>query len=272
MATTVNLPLLGATNRNVAVAVIGGGILVSGYMIYKTEKSKKQAAAAAAAAASKSNASGYGYGYGSQTPYGASSGYGYGAYGEFSAYPQEEVYGYGAYGYGYYNPDTGQYYGSGTGSVGTGTAGNTTPATNAQWEQDVASILSGEGYTPQSIQQALGDYLQGNYQNWNAQDQTILNAAIGAAGEPPDPPTANPPGVGTSTSTSGSITVPNVVGQSIDNAGLVLSGAGLKLKVTSPKTRNHSFTYRILTQSPKAGASAASGATVSVTAQKVGKA
>jgi len=278
MADTINIPLLGATNKKVALGVVGAGVAVSAYMIHKQAKAKAAAAAAAAASAAKP---GYGYGYGLSANYGYGAtipyGYGGGAYGEFTPYPVGEAYGYGAYGYGYYNPYTGQYIGPDTTGSSTGSAGGTTPATNAQWEQDAIALLGAQGYSATAVSQALGIFLNGGpYTNWNAQDQTILNAAIGVAGEPPTPPATEPPGVGTSTGngggvTSGDVSVPNVVGQSLDNGGLILEGAGLKMKVTSPKTRNHAYTYKILTQTPKAGASAARGSTVSVTAQKGAK-
>jgi hypothetical protein len=270
MANTVNLPLLGPTSKPVVFASVGAGILVSGYMILRQEKKNKQAAAAAAANASKSSGYGYGYGYGSQVPYGGQSGYGYGAYGEFSPYPQEEVYGYGAYGYGLYNPYTGQYYGAGTTSTGTATEG-TTPATNAQWEQDAIAILSGQGYTATAIENALGIYLNdGPYTSWNAQDQTILNAAIGAAGEPPDPPASEPPGVGTSTgssgggggtgTTGGNVKVPNVEGQRVDQATSAITSAGLRYRLSG--TRKPNVAYYVNSQTPGAGKSVASGSYV----------
>jgi hypothetical protein len=272
MADTFNVPLLGPTNKYTVLAVVGGGIGVSAYMIHREAKAKAAAAAAAAAKTTKgATGYGYGYGYGASPNYGM-SGYGYGAYGEFNPYPQEEVYGYGAEGYGLYNPATGQYYG--TGSTGpTGTTVGTTPATNGQWEQDAISILGTEGYSATAVQQALGNYLLGDYTGWNAQDQAILAAAVGAVGEPPDPPSAEPPGVGTGTGTgtgvtSGQVTVPNVVGMSIDDAGVALSHVGdLKIKVTSPATRKKGTTYQILTESPAAGTSVAPGSTVSVTAK-----
>jgi beta-lactam-binding protein with PASTA domain len=77
----------------------------------------------------------------------------------------------------------------------------------------------------------------------------------------------------TSTSTGqsgGTLTVPNVVGFTIDDAGVTLTGVGLKIKVTSPATRKKGTTYSITSQTPKAGTSTTSGATVRVAAKAVG--
>jgi hypothetical protein len=263
MPSTVKLPILGTVNKGTAVGVGVGGLAVAGYLIYhQVQKSKQQAAAAASASQAAANASGYGYGYG------------YGLNG-----PPDEYYGYGEpYGYGASGGFPAGYYGYGV--VEPQAVANTT---NAQWEQAAITQLTGEGYDAQTVSAALGAYTEG--QSVTAAQQTIIQSAIGIEGYPPDPgangypPSINVQGTtgggtggGQGTGTTGSnVNVPNVVGQTLDNGGLELEGAGLKMKITSPKTRNHAYTYKILTQTPSAGSSAAKGSTVSVTAQRGAK-
>jgi hypothetical protein len=262
MADTVRLPILGPVNKGTAVGIGIGGITLSGFMIYREVKKSKQAAAAAAtaqASATPASASGYGYGYGygngqpsgGYYGYGESSAYGYGASGGFPA---------GYYGYGVTQPQT------------------ATSTTNAQWAQAAIAQLTGEGYDAQTVSAALGAYEEG--QLVTPAQSTIIEAAIGIEGYPPVPGTNGfPPSInvqgtgggGTGGGQSGTGSVPKVTGQTLDNAGLVLEGAGYKLKVTSPKTRNHTYTYKVLTQTPVAGTALAPGSTVSVTAQKGAK-
>jgi hypothetical protein len=268
MADTVNVPLLGPTNKTTVLATVVGAGGVSAYLLYRNAKKKANAAAAAANATKQKTANAYGTtGYGSGYGYGSSVQYGYGnsMYGEYAPYPTVEAYGYGAYGYGYYNPYNGQYYGPGGGNEPSSGA----PTTNAQWEQDAIQILQGEGYNPISVQQALGIYLAGGpYNNWTSQDQTILNAAIGVEGEPPNPPTTEPPGTQGNGSGGGggnppsTVSVPDVMGKRQQDAVQIIHSAGLESHTGSGFIENK-LNY-VGSQTPKAGTRVPSGSTVDI--------
>jgi Fibronectin type III domain len=188
LADTVNVPVLGPTNKATVIGGTAAIVAVGGYLLWKRNLNKKAAAAAAATHAGMGYGYGmqnmgygaYGYSYGS----GAYGGYGYAGFSEITPYPSGEEYGYGAYGYGYYNPYTGQYIGGGTGT-GVITPVTGTATTNAAWAANAANALEQQGYSALAVYQALGLYLAGL--PLSAQQYQIVTAAIGAAGEPPTP-------------------------------------------------------------------------------------
>jgi hypothetical protein len=158
MASTVNIPVLGPTNKGTVVGVSIGGFAVAGYLIYRRVKTSKASAAATAQAAQQ--ATGYGYG----TGFYPSGYYGYG----------EPTYGYGASG-GF----PAGYYGYGT-PITTPTA---TITTDAQWAQAAINQLTQEGYDAQTVSAALGAYLAG--QPLAPTQVTIVQSAIAIEGNPP---------------------------------------------------------------------------------------
>lgn len=76
----------------------------------------------------------------------------------------------------------------------TGAGPSTVPASNAQWAQQAAQYLTGQGYDPITTTAALGVYLYGGGLTDN--QYQIVQAAIAFEGYPPTPPPAphvNPP-------------------------------------------------------------------------------
>lgn len=238
------------------VIVAGGGIVA--WEIYKYEKNKT--AASQAAAASASAATGYGYG--------AASGYGYG---------QESPYGYGAsgvtYGYGASGGFPAGYYGYGTPEPPGGTPPPIASTTNAQWDQAAVTQLTQDGYDSQTVSGALGAYLNGR--EVNSSQVNIVDAAIGiegyppvagASGYPPAIKTGGTPGGGGGGGQGGggtTVKVPSVVGERAETGEAKIRAAGLK--VTEKGTRVKNAAYHITAQTPKGGANAKKGATVTVT-------
>jgi hypothetical protein len=258
MASTVKVPLLGPTNKGTVVGITIGGFAIAGFMIYRYEK-KAKAAAAATTAAQAASAYGYGsaayaYGYGA----GATGYYGYGE-------PQND-YGYGASG-GFYPQG---YYGYGTPEP-TGTpTGNVPATTNAQWAQAAINQLTSEGYDAQTVSAALGAYELG--QPVTASQVSIIQAAIGIEGYPPDSGSDGyPPAIKSQGTTGGgtgggqggggtTVTVPKVTGMHSAPALKALTKAGLTghLSQQTPK----GSVGHVVSQTPAAGKKVASGSTV----------
>lgn len=251
MASTVKLPLLGTQKKGTVIGISIGGVTVAGYLIYREQKKSKAAAAASASAATA--ASGYGYG--------ASSGYGYGAYpGGYYGYGEPGI---GPYGYGASGGFNAGYYG-----YGVPLQGSVANTTNAQWAQAAINQLTSEGYDAQTVSAALGAYLAG--QAVTSAQQTIIQAAIGIEGYPPQsPPPLTVQGTGgggtgggqtgTGTSGTGTVKVPNAVGMSAQNGIAAMKAVGL---VGHTATRNPLSTYKINSQTPGAGSMVAPGSTV----------
>jgi hypothetical protein len=244
MASTVNLPLVGPVSKNVAVSaavVFGGGAV---YVVYKMEKAKKAAAAATAAAtaATAQSSAAYAYGYGSGGTYPGGY-YGYGS-----------EYGYGG------TPGGAAYYAYGVGTP-TGAA-----MTNAAWAQAAINQLTQEGYNAQTVSAALGAYLTG--QPIPAGGDTIVSAAIGIEGYPPQevPPmqvggtTGGGTGGGQTAPAGGTVTVPSVIGLTGTAAWGRLQNARLGAQLESGATGS----TIIKSQTPSAGSSAAPGSVVMI--------
>jgi hypothetical protein len=102
--------------------------------------------------------------------------------------------------YGYVDPTTGAFI-SGAG------AGQSVlqPSTNASWAQQVEAYLQTLGYDPTAVGSAIGKYLTG--QQVTADQQSIIGAALGFFGQPPQgaPPIVGgtPTGNGTGGGTTG---------------------------------------------------------------------
>lgn len=257
----VHVPGLGNVPRG---GLIAGIVIGIGGGLYIYIKHKENASTATATPATGTSAYGYGgnYGYG---------GYGYNSPAFNEPYISGE-YGYGgAYGYG-----IGEGYG--VGSPVPPTVPTQLATTNAAWAQAAENYLTNTGgYDAGTVAAALGIYIAGS--TLSTDQQSVVEAAIAFQGYPPNPgPNGYPPAMKTSPSTgqgssssSTSIKVPDVIGLSIDNAGVSLSQAGLKILVISPPVRNHNYTYSITTQTPKAGATATKNSSVKVTAKRGAK-
>src|SRR5262245_10393088 len=167
MPDTVKVPLLGTMNKR--VLIFGGlaGVLVGGYWVWRRNQENKAADTGA-----------YAYGYGS-TFYGYGQGADfYGGDGGVQPYPVGSEYGYGAFGYGYYNPYTGQWLGTGTGTGPTSGPTPTAPATNLEWVRQASSALPGKGHRA-----ALLRYIGGL--PLNSDQQRVVREALGLLGDPP---------------------------------------------------------------------------------------
>lgn len=250
MASTVKLPVLGTQKKGTVVGITIGGFAVAGFLIYREQKKSKAAAAASATAAT-------GYGYG------AASGYGYGVLPNgYYGYGEPGI---GPYGYGASGGFNAGYYG-----YGVPLQGSVANTTNAQWAQAAINQLTSEGYDAQTVSAALGAYLAG--QAVTAAQQTIVQAAIGIEGYPPQsPPPLTVQGTGGGGTgggqtgggggvTGGTVKVPNVVGMSVNNAIAALNKVGLKNHTSS--VRNPISTYKVNSQTPGANTSVAAGSTV----------
>lgn len=266
---TVNLPGFGKVNRT---TVIGGAIVIvggAGYFIYR-EMKKNQAAAAAAQATT--SATGYGYGTSAQYAYGYGSPYGYGAY-------PTGYYGYGAGPYGEgIGPygEIGPYYGYGvTEPYGYSTTTAAAPTTNAQWAQAAINQLESEGYNAQTVSAALGAYELG--QTVSASDVSIVQAAIGVEGYPPQsgangyPPkiktqgtTGGGSGGGQTSTSTKTVEVPNVMNMTGSAAKAAITKAGLTYAQSPTTTPKGKTTKVIAEDDPKAGTKVPAGTTVHV--------
>ncbi|MGI0135327.1 MAG: hypothetical protein ACREBW_10270 [Candidatus Micrarchaeaceae archaeon] len=94
--------------------------------------------------------------------------------------------------YGYTDPSTGAFI-TGTGAGSTVTQ----PSTNASWAQEVEAYMQNLGYDPTAVAAALGKYLVGG--TLTADQQSIVQAALGFFGNPPNgaPPVSTGAGGGT---------------------------------------------------------------------------
>lgn len=172
------LPLVGNVPKPV---LIGSVVTVAGVGGYVWWKHKKMAASAPSVTSGAAAAYGYGYGYGA---------YGYNVDQELA---DEELaaggYGYGGYGYGI----------SGVGSVGLGVGSPVPPvqvspvaSTNAEWAQAAETYFANNGiYDATTAAAALGKYITGG--TLSANQQAVVQAAIGVEGYPPTAGTNNFP-------------------------------------------------------------------------------
>jgi hypothetical protein len=236
MASTVNVPVIGPTNKGTVVGVSIGGFAVAAYLIYRHQKT---ASAANAAQAQVSAASGYGYGAGA---------YGYGSSaGSFYGYGEPGI----GYGYGASGGFPAGYYG-----YGTPLPGQMAATTNAQWTQAAIAQLTDEGYNPETVSAALGAYELG--QPVPASWVNIIQGAIGIEGDPPQSgPGGFPPAIRHQGTTGGgggggqkdvSGTMPNVTGEAYSTAVGHLHSDGFK------RIKRTGSGQVVSSQSPGAGA------------------
>ena len=147
---------------------------------------------------------------------------------------------------------------------------NTVVGTNvytsdSAWSQAAQAGLTDIGYTGTDVSAALGLYLTG--QPVTSTQAQIINAAIGEYGPPPQgsfqitlqPATA-------ASSTTGTITVPYVVGKNLASAISTIENAGLKEHTTTTGIANPS-NWKVAGQNP-AGGKVMPGSTVTISASK----
>jgi PASTA domain len=143
--------------------------------------------------------------------------------------------------------------------------------TNAQWMAEVESGLSEQGYTAGDIGQGIAGYFASKPLGTTTDGTnlyTMMNLAVSEYGPPPTGSYALLNGGGASTlpgtgnPVPGNVTVPNVVGKPIDQAGPEITAAGLKWDGPGPvKGKVVTVTSTI----PAAGASVAKGTTIRAT-------
>lgn len=156
-------------NKKVLFVGLGGAALIGGYVILKRRNS-------AAAVPASTDTSGDTTDDGSDPSLGYDNGLD--PYGDSTGVAD-----------GYYDPTTGQYIGTGVGSVLPPTV--TQVSTNAAWAQECEALLTQEGFDPVTVAAALGKYLTGG--SLTSAQEGIVQAAIGLEGPPPMPVPPGPP-------------------------------------------------------------------------------
>ena len=143
--------------------------------------------------------------------------------------------------------------------------GSNVYTSDSAWSQAAQAGLTDIGYTGTDVSAALGLYLTG--QPVTSTQAQIINAAIGEYGPPPQgsfqitlqPATAASP-------TTGTITVPYVVGKNLAQAISTIENAGLKEHTTTTGIANPS-NWKVAGQNP-AGGKVMPGSTVTISASK----
>lgn len=272
MALEVKNPLKGLSKPQI-YAVIGGTVLVGGYVEYKHHKSTGSwnpftSGSAAGNGTQIDPVTGLAYSQDNQIdpitglPYLAEAQ----QYGSVQA-AESSVSGFGqssASGTGIApNVNTG-----GGGSQGVpGSVGSATYTSDAAWAQAATAGLADIGYPETAVATALGDYLTNT--PVNDSQVTYINAAIAEFGPSPTPhqiirQPVQPPGKTMQT-------VPYVVGLDLEQAQRDISDASLKSTATGPAFIAGTGTRIVTAQSPDAGAKLTANSNVKLT-YKVNKA
>lgn len=253
MPDDIKLPGGAHANKKVVLAVVGGVIIIGGYMYYKNKNA--QTTADQTIAANTTSAADTGTTIDPQTgfPYGSEEDQAALASLSFGILPTQFGGGGGLGGLG----------GGGTGISGPGGFVN-----NAEWAQAAEAAMGSNGND--AIAAALGKYLTG--QNVTPDQQTIIQEAIAIENAPPVPGTSGfPPNIHLGTGGTGGggggtpkVTVPNVVGRDVNQADQKLKSVGLTVSA-NPGGERKGFTRRVTRQSPKSGAKVNKGSHVSLT-------
>lgn len=173
---TVKLPGVGKVNTTMAMAAVGG-VVVLGYVYYRR---KKTAAANAASTASVP-----------ASQIDAATGYPYGSSQDALALASQSA---------YQNPVS---YGGGGGPAGNPNNVNnpqigTGFTNNAQWEQAAIAYLTAGGAPFSAVSSALGKFISGVAVTDGSADADYIHQAIAAEGQPPIPgPNGYPPSIRT---------------------------------------------------------------------------
>jgi len=142
------------------------------------------------------------------------------------------------------------------------TASGYTYSSNAEWAQAAEAGLTDIGYSSTDVASAIGRYLA--RLSLTADQANIVQVAIAEYGNPPSGTFQIIQSSGTPTQGSGTggASVPNVVGMDITDAANTVRAAGLNWN--GPPSVKGQVIY-VTGQTPAAGTSVASGATVTVT-------
>lgn len=258
-------------------AVIGGGVLVTGFLVYDHHKntgswnpwsstSTASTSSAANSATSAGNDPLTGLPYSDDSATDPLTGLQYLAeaqeYGsvanaeaEVSAYGQSTATGSGI--------PVNEASGIAVGSANTVT-GTSVYTSNAAWAQAATAGLADVGYNETDVATALGAYL--TQSPLTAAEASLVNTAIAEYGAPP---------VGTlqvilasttttGTTSTGTVQVPDVVGQTAGNAHNAISAAGL-VPYDPNASRSSEPQDPVTATSPTAGSSVAAGSKVTLT-------
>lgn len=286
LAGDVTIPKVGKLPK---VAVYGGVAAVLALIIWQNHKAKSAAATTGAAATTDpyppdgstgnpadpnstdpstgatygDEAAGYlGASSAAGSPFGGSGGTG-GTISSAGAFPWDGTYN---------NPNdpysmdsaTGNTYGN-EGYTGVGPGGGTTPtgppfSTNAQWSQYVLNYFAQNQYADIAGRtDAIGQYIAGA--EVTTQQKQYIDDAIAVGGPPPVAGTGGfPPSirVGGSTTTTGTATVPKVIGMTVTNADAAIRAVGLVPGAHSTETGT------VNGQTPGAGTKVQKGSTVNL--------
>jgi hypothetical protein len=160
--------------------------------------------------------------------------------------------------------DAGEGYYPATTTTATATTPTATanPTTAQQWVAQAQTVLTGLGYSAETVASALGQYVAG--MQLSAANANIAQIALS---EVPYPGTAPPVRVAQSSpAPTGSVVVPNLVGGRVDDATSILSSLGLKTSASpSLSSRKPGIAYYVTKQSPKANTKVSAGSTVDIT-------
>jgi hypothetical protein len=229
----VKTPFGEMNKKTVAIAGVGGVVII-GIVYYRSKQTAAaNAAATAAAANSAANATGT-----ANTQIDPATGYPYGSAEDEAALSQQQGINYTGYGFG----------GGGGYSGGGGSGGNPGPpfTSNAAWASYCEQSMGSTG--SDAIAAALGHYLVGV--PLATGESTIVDQAIAIGGYPPVAgPNGYPPAFKTGGGGGGSNTVPNVIGQDWTYSIKAITAAGL---VPSPGAKPPGAKDPITGESPSA--------------------
>lgn len=154
--------------------------------------------------------------------------------------------------------DYGDYYPS------TDTTSDYTYSSNAEWAQAVESGLVDIGYTSTDVASAVGRYL--GSLSLTSDQANIIQVAIAEYGNPPVGTFQIIQQSSTTPASTGTVAVPNVIGEEAVNAQPVFTTAGLTSTLSGPAFTSGTSAYRVITaESPSAGTQVAPGTNVTLT-------
>lgn len=258
MADNVHVPGLGEVKKPYLYGGIAAVVLIGGIMWYRN----RQAAQAAAATTTSTDTS-------SQDPTAVDPNSPTG-----QTYAEEAAGNLGSFPYGGVSDYGGSYYGTGniTGYdqygnpiYSTGITGNQVYTTNSDWataaESDAATLNIDTATAATAISRILAGL------SVTTQQQDLFMQLVGLLGQPPQgypkpikvtdsPGQPGPPG------TSGTVTIPNVVGLEFGPAFNKLTNAGL---ISEPGKNGVNATWKVTAQSPKGGTKANKASIVKLT-------
>lgn len=222
MSEMIQHPVKGVKKIKPPVLIVGGAVAVLGGVLYMRHAAGGSSASSGYSAATDptaTDATGT-----DSTGLDTSGYYDNSGYGDYTPAPSSLV--------SYTDPATGQII-SGVGST------VLNPATNAQWGQQATAALTNAGYNPITVEAALGKYLLGMGLSSTTQ-LSIVEAAIGQAGYPPQSVAAPHLAAGVGNSGQGSGTTKSTAtmkgGYYVDMKGVHWEARSNKRYYVSPET------------------------------------